>query len=298
MEHRRAPRCSSGAFHCERGLPLPLLEDLADLGRVADARDVEPPLGDHLAQRPQDRPRGQHRRGDPHAPPRRPDPLGDPLRELRPAPGAEPRPHAASPTARRSCAKPSRSSTLPARPQLVEVARVGGRQLGRLDRRQHVLRALPGVERPVRSSRSTPPRRRAPTYLWCMRSRQPGIGCSGTPSCSSSVGSVRGGGGSNGRGSGSGSSWLNMIRTRTPRSRAARSASPTASPTGAGQPQVVEGQVQRLPGRAEPGDEIARDILGPLASLDERSDPHGGRGSITSPAARLQVRLVRSEFRS
>ena len=35
-------------------------------------------------------------------------------------------------------------------------------------------------------------------YLWCIRSRQPGIGLTGTPSVSSTCGSVRGGAGKNG----------------------------------------------------------------------------------------------------
>ena len=43
------------------------------------------------------------------------------------------------------------------------------------------------------------------TYLWCIRSRQPGIGLTGTPSVSSTCGSVCGGAGKNGRCAGS--SW-------------------------------------------------------------------------------------------
>jgi hypothetical protein len=78
-----------------------------------------------------------------------------------------------------------------------------------------------------------------------MRSRQPGIPFTGTPSCSSSSGSVRGGGGSNGRGSSS----LNMIRTRTPRAWASRIAR-----------------------RAQPGDQPLRDRLRALPALHERDD--------------------------
>jgi len=70
------------------------------------------------------------------------------------------------------------------------------------------------------------------TYLWCMRSGSPGIARNGTPSVSSSDGSVRGGGGS-GLTARSPSS-LKAMRTVTPRAAAARIASATASPTGPG----------------------------------------------------------------
>jgi hypothetical protein len=76
------------------------------------------------------------------------------------------------------------------------------------------------------------------TYLWCMRSRQPGIGLTGTPSVSSTCGSVRGGAGKNGRAPGSScagrSSWLNAIRTSTPRAAACLIAAATESPTAPG----------------------------------------------------------------
>ena len=74
------------------------------------------------------------------------------------------------------------------------------------------------------------------TYLWCIRSRQPGIALTGTPSVSSTCGSVCGGAGKNGRSPSSGgrSSWLKAMRTRTPRAAAPRIASATASPTAPG----------------------------------------------------------------
>jgi hypothetical protein len=74
------------------------------------------------------------------------------------------------------------------------------------------------------------------TYLWCIRSRQPGIGFTGTPSVSSTSGSVYGGAGKNGRSSASGgrSSWLNAIRTVTPRAAASLIAPATRSPTSSG----------------------------------------------------------------
>ena len=128
-----------------------------------------------------------------------------------------------------------------------------------------------------------------------MRSRQPGIGRSGTPSCSSSEGSVRGGGGSNGPRLGlrlvlvEGDPHLHAAVARGPQRVAHLIAHRT------GQPQVVEGQVKGLAGRAEPVDEIARDILGLLAPFDERSDPHRA-GEYHHPTARLKVRLQKSEF--
>ena len=63
----------------------------------------------------------------------------------------------ASPSSIVGASKPSRSSTLPRVPHLLEVARVGRRQLGRRHRREHVLGPRPVVERPV--GRAGPDRR-------------------------------------------------------------------------------------------------------------------------------------------
>ena len=123
------------------------------------------------------------------------------------------------------------------------------------------------------------------TYLWCMRSGSPGIARSGTPSCSSSDGSVRGGGGSGL--TARSPSWLKAMRTATPRAAAARIAPATVSPTGPGQAHVVEGDVERALRRAEPADEPIGDRLGRLPAVDERAlFDHARAGSASSAAAR------------
>ena len=103
--------------------------------------------------------------------------------------------------ARRRPARVSKSPEPPTRaalPELLEVARVGGGDRRRVDASR---RRSPGASTSrasSSSSRSRPPSPSRTTYLWCIRSRQPGIGLTGTPSVSSTCGSVRGGAGKNG----------------------------------------------------------------------------------------------------
>ena len=123
--------------------------------------------------------------------------------------------------------------------------------------------------------------------MWCIRSRQPGIGRTGTPSVSSTCGSVRGGAGKNGRSPSSGgrSSWLNAIRTRTPRAAAPRIASATRVADRAGQAHVVECEVERPARPREPGHDALGDRLGVWPpSVWVRTSSMAGDGT---PAARL-----------
>ena len=119
------------------------------------------------------------------------------------------------------------------------------------------------------------------TYLWCIRSRQPGIGRTGTPSVSSTCGSVRGGAGKNGRSTSSSagrSSWLNAIRTCTPRAAASLIAPPDAVADLTRQAHVVECEVERPAGRPEPRHHALGHRLGGLTAVGVGTHVEHGRG--------------------
>ena len=178
----------------------PLAEHFVDLGRVDDARQVDLAVRGHLRERSEDRGRGDHRRRHTNPSLRATDRVRDPVRHLLTALRREPRPHHCVTDLDRIRCHPSRRRDLALLPELREVVLVADRDSGRrtmtmtFSSRVHES-SVQFVEPAQTASRSRT------TYLWCIRSGQPGTGAVSNGSDSISDGSVFGGGGIGGRSS-------------------------------------------------------------------------------------------------
>ncbi len=132
---------------------LPLMEDAAHLRPVADAGDVDLPVGHALGEGAEDRARREHGRADTDAMPGPLHSVGDAGRKRLAVPGREPDSDLPPADVDRGRVDEAALLHRSGRPELLEVLRVGGgHRLGR-DDDDDVLAPRPGVVGPVRRAR-------------------------------------------------------------------------------------------------------------------------------------------------